>query len=56
MENLTVNQLREAVDHLLNEPSFHKEAMKIGESFQKSGGYKQAVDEIFTFKTQFDIQ
>ncbi|MEH7305157.1 nucleotide disphospho-sugar-binding domain-containing protein, partial [Neobacillus drentensis] len=52
MQNLTANQLREAVDHVLNHPSFHKTVANIRESFQKSGGYQQAVDEIFEFKSE----
>ncbi|WP_066070324.1 macrolide family glycosyltransferase [Neobacillus soli] len=55
MQNLTANQLREAVDHVLNDPSFHKAVANIRDSFQESGGYHQAVDEIFKFKIQYDI-
>ncbi|MCH6264548.1 MULTISPECIES: macrolide family glycosyltransferase [Neobacillus] len=50
MQNLTANQLSEAVDQVLKQPSYQKAAASIGESFQKSGGYHQAVDEIFKFK------
>ncbi|MFL6516609.1 MAG: macrolide family glycosyltransferase [Bacillus sp. (in: firmicutes)] len=55
MQGLTANQLREAADHVLKQPSFHKAVANIRESFQKSGGYRQAVDEIFEFKSQYDI-
>jgi MGT family glycosyltransferase len=55
MDGLTANQLREAAEHVLNTPSFHKAVSNIRESFQKSGGYHQAVDEIFEFKSQYDI-
>ncbi|CAH2716456.1 Oleandomycin glycosyltransferase [Neobacillus rhizosphaerae] len=55
MQSLTANQLREAVDHVLNHPSFHTAVANIRESFQKSGGYYQAVDDIFEFKSQYDI-
>ncbi|MGW8429001.1 macrolide family glycosyltransferase [Peribacillus simplex] len=55
MQSLDANQLREAADHVLNDPSFHKAVSYIRESFQKSGGYHQAVDEIFEFKSQYDI-
>ena len=55
MQSLTANQLREAVDHVLNHPSFHKAVANIRESFQKAGGYHQAVDDIFEFKSQYDI-
>lgn len=50
MQSLTANQLGKAADHVLTHPSFHKAAANIRESFQKSGGYQQAVDEIFEFK------
>ena len=50
MQNLTADQLRETVDHVLNHLSFQKSAANIMESFQKSGGYHQAVDEIFKFR------
>jgi MGT family glycosyltransferase len=55
MQSLTANQLYEAADHVLNHPSFHKAVANIRESFQKPGGYHQAVDEIFAFKSQYDI-
>jgi MGT family glycosyltransferase len=55
MQSLTANQLREAADHVLNHPSFHIAVANIRESFQKSGGYHQAVDEIIEFKSQYDI-
>ncbi|WP_240417285.1 macrolide family glycosyltransferase [Paenibacillus periandrae] len=53
MQGLTATQLREAADHVLNHPSFNEAASKIKESFQRSGGYHQAVDEIFDFKSQY---
>ncbi|MGE6229956.1 macrolide family glycosyltransferase [Paenibacillus chitinolyticus] len=52
MQGLTAHQLREAVDQVLSLPSFQKAVAHIGESFRKSGGYRQAVDEIFEFKNQ----
>ncbi|CRK84701.1 macrolide family glycosyltransferase [Neobacillus massiliamazoniensis] len=52
MQNLTANQLSEAVDHVLNDQSIHKAVENIRESFKKSGGYHQAVDEIFEFKSK----
>ncbi|AGK54606.1 macrolide family glycosyltransferase [Bacillus sp. 1NLA3E] len=55
MQSLTINQLQEAANHVMNHPSFHKAVANIRESFQKSGGYHQAVDEIFEFKRQYDI-
>ncbi|MNO21293.1 Oleandomycin glycosyltransferase [compost metagenome] len=55
MQSLTANQLREAVDQVLSLPSFKKAVANIRESFRKSGGYHQAVDEIFDFKSQYPI-
>jgi MGT family glycosyltransferase len=55
MESLTAKQLSDAADHVLNQSSFHKAVANIRESFQKSGGYHQAVDEIFEVKSQFGI-
>ncbi|CAI8939235.1 MULTISPECIES: macrolide family glycosyltransferase [Bacillus] len=55
MQELTANQLSETVDHVLRDSSFHKAVADIKGSFQKSGGYQQAVDEIFKFKRQYDI-
>ncbi|MFF2157265.1 macrolide family glycosyltransferase [Paenibacillus chitinolyticus] len=52
MQGLTAHQLREAVDQVLSLPSFQKAVAHIGESFRKSGGYRQAVDEIFEFKNR----
>jgi MGT family glycosyltransferase len=52
MQNLTANQLSEALDHVLNDQSFHKAVENIRESFKKSDGYHQAVDEIFEFKSK----
>lgn len=55
MESLSANQLSEAVDYVLNQNSVHQAVASIRESFQKSGGYHQAVDEIFEFKHQYDF-
>ncbi|MEH7086933.1 macrolide family glycosyltransferase [Neobacillus drentensis] len=55
MQDLTAIQLREAADHALNDPSFQKAVLNIRESMQQSGGYHQAVDEVFEFKSQNDI-
>ncbi|MFJ6266527.1 macrolide family glycosyltransferase [Lysinibacillus xylanilyticus] len=55
MQTLTANQLNEAADQVLNNPSIHKAVANIKESFKKSGGYQKAVDEIFKFKSQYGI-
>ncbi|MGN4422617.1 macrolide family glycosyltransferase [Bacillus cereus group sp. MYBK30-1] len=49
MKELTEDQLRESVELVLNNPSFKEASLNMKESFRKSGGHKQAVDEIFTF-------
>jgi MGT family glycosyltransferase len=56
MQSLTANQLREAVDHVLSLSSFKKAVANVGESFRKSGGYHQAVDEIFEFISHYRQQ
>ncbi|SDM51136.1 glycosyltransferase, MGT family [Fictibacillus solisalsi] len=55
MEHLTVPQLRETADAILKQPSFRQQVKKISASFQKAGGYQQAVDEIFKFKNEKGI-
>ena len=55
MQSLTAQQLREAVDHVLSFPSFKKAVANMRDSLRKSGGYRQAVDEIFELKRQYHI-
>ncbi|MGO0061600.1 macrolide family glycosyltransferase [Brevibacillus fluminis] len=55
MQSLTASQLRETAEHVLQDPSFKEAAARIGESFQRSGGYRKAVDEIFEWKSQHHI-
>lgn len=55
MESLTANQLYEAANHVLNTPSIQNAVVSIKESYQHSGGYHKAVDEIFKFKSQYGI-
>ncbi|MGE7945629.1 macrolide family glycosyltransferase [Lysinibacillus sp. NPDC093688] len=55
MESLTANQLNEAANHVLNTPSIQNAVANIKKSFQHSGGYHKAVDEIFKFKSQYGI-
>ncbi|GED69553.1 glycosyl transferase family 1 [Brevibacillus reuszeri] len=50
MQSLTANQLREGVDHVLSDSSFKQAASNIRESFGRSGGYQQAVEEILEYK------
>ncbi|MCY9661578.1 glycosyltransferase [Paenibacillus chondroitinus] len=51
MQSLTANQLREAVDHVLSEPSYKIAVANTRESLRQSGGYRQAVDEIFKYRS-----
>lgn len=46
MPSLTVDQLREAVDQVLDDASYKQAVATIRESLIASGGYRQAVDEI----------
>lgn len=55
MQDLAATQLHVTVDHVLRQSSFHEAVANIKESFQRSGGYQQAVDEIFAFKSQYGI-
>lgn len=55
MKNLTANQLREAAEHVLDQPSYHIEVANLKEAFQKTGGYQQAVNEIFQLKNSLNI-
>jgi MGT family glycosyltransferase len=55
MQSLTAIQLREAAEQVLENPSFQKAVATIRDSLQKAGGYHKAVDEIFTFKSQYGI-
>ncbi|SEJ25814.1 glycosyltransferase, MGT family [Bacillus thuringiensis] len=52
MNELNVEKLRESVELILNNPSYKEAALNLKESFRTSGGYKEAVDEIFTFVGQ----
>jgi len=54
MESVTANELNEAANHVLNTPSIQNAVANIKKSFQHSGGYQKAVDEIFKFTGQYD--
>lgn len=49
MQGLTADQLSESVEIVLNNSSCKEATLNLKESLRKSGGYKQAVDEIFKF-------
>jgi MGT family glycosyltransferase len=46
---VTAEELRSALDRLLNEPSFQEKAAYYGETLKAAGGYEQAVREIESF-------
>lgn len=50
LDGLTSTQFSEAVSTVFANEDFRLKAVEIGQSFQKAGGYKQAVDEIGKFK------
>lgn len=49
MENLTADQLREAIEQGLNDTAFANAAASMKQSLQAAGGYLQAADEILAF-------
>lgn len=53
MQGLTANQLSKSVEKVLSNPSYKEAALNLKESLRKSGGYKQAVDEIFKFTDRY---
>ncbi|WP_447641980.1 MULTISPECIES: macrolide family glycosyltransferase [Chitinophagaceae] len=54
-EQLTPEILREAVQEVMNEPTYLAAIRKIDASFKEAGGYPVAVDEIFLFKKEHGI-
>ncbi|MGH1283964.1 macrolide family glycosyltransferase [Bacillus toyonensis] len=53
MQGLTADQLSEYVEKVLSNPSYKEAALNLKESLRKSGGYKEAVDEIFKFTGRY---
>ncbi|EKS7870402.1 macrolide family glycosyltransferase (plasmid) [Bacillus cereus] len=51
-KSVTVAELKEAVNTLLNNSSYKEASTVIGRSLRESGGYKRAVDEIFNLKNK----
>ncbi|KFN01499.1 macrolide family glycosyltransferase [Bacillus clarus] len=49
-KSVTADELKEAVNTLLNNSSYKEASKIIGLSLRKAGGYKRAVDEIFNLK------
>ncbi|MFK4011637.1 macrolide family glycosyltransferase [Bacillus cereus] len=54
-KSVTVAELKEAVNTLLNNSSYKEASTVIGRSLRESGGYKRAVDEIFNLKNKIYI-
>lgn len=54
-EGLTAQDFREAADRVLQDASIRKVCAEIGHSFRAAGGYRRAVDEIFTYKRRLGI-
>lgn len=55
-ETLQPQELREAVEGVINDPSYKKNIEKISQSFREAGGYKKAVEEIFKLKKEKGIK
>jgi MGT family glycosyltransferase len=53
MQSLTADQLREAAEQVLTNASFKKAVADIQASFQSSGGYRQAADDIFAYTSAY---
>ena len=51
----TPEQLAEAIDRVVREPSFRENIHRIADSFRAAGGYPAAVDEVFAFKRRHGI-
>lgn len=50
-----IQQLKNSVETVLNDPIYRQNCVKIGDSFRSSGGVKYGVDEIFKLKYNFGI-
>ncbi|THF82200.1 macrolide family glycosyltransferase [Cohnella fermenti] len=56
MQGLTAEGLREAADRALSDASYAREVERVGESFRRAGGFRQAADRIAEFKQRHSIQ
>jgi len=52
---LNAQELRDAVERVLDEPAYLENIRKITLSFKEAGGYPKAVAEIFEFKRDKEI-
>ncbi|MEC0373293.1 macrolide family glycosyltransferase [Paenibacillus chibensis] len=53
--SLTPQQLHEAAEQVISLRIYREAAVHISDSFRNSGGYQRAVDEIFEYKSQFQL-
>jgi MGT family glycosyltransferase len=49
-------ELRRAVDEVLQDPVYRMNSQKIGDSFRAAGGYQKAADEVLEFKRKHEIR
>lgn len=55
-DKLTPEILKSSVNEVLSNPKYLENIKKINDSFKKTGGYKEAVEEIFKLKKRFGIK
>ncbi|RLQ91168.1 macrolide family glycosyltransferase [Falsibacillus albus] len=55
-EHLDAEKLKSAAERVLANPAYEENSRKVGASLQHAGGYKKAVEEIFSFKQKNQIQ
>lgn len=53
IDTVSPKELRQAVNEVIENPTYQQHAAKISESFQNSGGYKRAVDTIQQFMEDY---
>ena len=53
--NVSVSNLRSAVDEVIANTEYRENSIKIGDSFRSSGGVQTAVDEIYKLKVKLGI-
>ncbi|QAA30920.1 macrolide family glycosyltransferase [Clostridium manihotivorum] len=55
VDKLSVEDLKKAVNKVLIDPSYYENIKKISQSFEHSGGYRKAAEEIFKFKQKLAV-
>ncbi|MNZ98807.1 hypothetical protein D3C78_1181090 [compost metagenome] len=56
VRTLTPEILRNTIEKVMSDSSYLENMSKISESFKTAGGYKKAVDEIFSLKEKTGIE